>query len=195
MSGERPASLSTGLDRYLSEPDSLSATVIVADSVLGVNAELSPGGLRNGPGFLLSRVGTAVQSGFKDVVSGWGIRPLQFLVLVALQSRPGSSQQELCRALNIDSGNMVELIDALENLGYVVRATDPQDRRRRVVEITETGRVALAEMHKAAADFDSEFLSPLNAAERKQLVQLLAKLYAATGEGRGEGYVSIAPGR
>ena len=43
-------------------------------------------------GFLLSRVGTAVQSGFKDLLAGWDIRPLHFLVLersgVAAQVRP-----------------------------------------------------------------------------------------------------------
>jgi DNA-binding MarR family transcriptional regulator len=160
-----------------------------------VNTEPSLAGLRNGPGFLLSRVGTAVQAGFKDVLSAWGIRPLQFLVLVALGSRPRSSQQDLCRALGIDSGNMVELIDALEGLGYVLRATDAQDRRRRVVSITEIGRGALAEMRAAIAAFDSQFLSPLNASERKELVKLLAKLYAATAEARGEGYTTVSPGR
>jgi len=160
-----------------------------------VNIDPSLASLRQGPGFLLSRVGTAVQAGFKDVLSGWGIRPLQFLLLVVLQSRPGSSQQDLCRALRIDSGNMVELIDALEGLGYVARATHAQDRRRRVVRITETGQAALTEMREAVADFDSQFLSPLNATERKQLVRLLGKLYGATGEARGEGYASVPPGR
>ena len=160
-----------------------------------MNTEPSLAGLRKGPGFLLSRVGTAVQAGFKEVLSGWGIRPLQYLLLVVLQSRPGSSQQELCRALGIDSGNMVELIDALEGLGYVVRATDAHDRRRRVVRITETGSAALSEMQGAVAEFDSQFLSPLNASERKQLVRILAKLYAATAEARGEGYSGMAPGR
>ena len=69
-------------------------------------------------GFLLSRVGTAVQSGFKDVLAGWDVRPLHFLVLSALGSRSGSSQQDLCRLLGIDSGNMVELLDVLETRGY-----------------------------------------------------------------------------
>jgi MarR family transcriptional regulator, lower aerobic nicotinate degradation pathway regulator len=89
---------------------------------------------------------------------------------------------------------MVELIDSLEGLGYVVRDPDARDRRRRLVRITETGRGALTEMQEAVASFDGQFLSPLNASEKRQLVRLLDKLYAATAEARGEGYASIPPG-
>jgi hypothetical protein len=38
-----------------------------------------------------------VQAGFKDVISAWEIRPLHFLILIALSQAEGTSQQELCR--------------------------------------------------------------------------------------------------
>ena len=145
-------------------------------------------------GFLLSRVGTAVQSGFKEVLAGWGVRPLHFLVLRAIGARSGSSQQDLCRLLHIDSGNMVELLDALETKGYAKRAPDPRDRRRHVVSITRDGRTALLRIAKAVDDYDRQFLAPLDADERRQLVELLAKLYAPTAEGRGGGWVATAAG-
>src|ERR1700758_3557233 len=109
--------------------------------------------LTGDPGFLLSRVGAAVRAGFKDVLAGWGIRPLQYLILLALDTRSGVSQQELCRAAGIDSGNMVELLDGLEGLRYAERARDPLDRRRYVVTITAHGRTALAELRQAIADY------------------------------------------
>ena len=62
------------------------------------------------PGFLLSRVGAAVRAGFQEVLAGWGVRPLQYLMLLVLDSSGGVSQQELCAATGIDSGNMVELL-------------------------------------------------------------------------------------
>lgn len=37
------------------------------------------------------------------------------------------------------------MIDRLETLGYVERFPDPEDRRATAVEITETGRKAMAE--------------------------------------------------
>ena len=99
-----------------------------------------------------SRVGTVVQAGFKDVLAAWDLRPLHFLVLSALGARSGSSQQDLCRVLGVDSGNMVELLDTLEARGYARRAPDPGDRRRRLVSITPAGRTTLAQITTAVED-------------------------------------------
>lgn len=154
--------------------------------------EPTPDALATRPGFLLSRVGTAVQSGFKDVLTDWGLRPLHFLLLTALDGSRGPSQQQLCRALGIDSGNMVELLDTLEELGHLTRSRDPQDRRRHVVTMTAQGRAALAQITAAIDDFDRRFLDPLDDNERQRLIEMLAKIYAATAEAKGRGY-AVAP--
>ena len=134
------------------------------------------------PGFLLSRVGAAVRAGFKDVLAGWGIRPLQYVVLLVLDARGGVSQQELSTAAGVDSGNMVALLDGLEALRYARRARDPRDRRRYVVTITPRGRSALAELGQAVEEYNRRFLSPLTGQERQQLATALGKLYATTAE-------------
>jgi len=140
--------------------------------------------LTGNAGFLLSRVGTAVQTGFKEVLGRWEIRPLHFAILTALSAAGSASQQELCRPLGIDSGNMVELVDALETRGYARRDRDPRDRRRYRVTITEQGQAAFAAMTKAVGDYTARFLEPLDRAEQMTLVAALAKLYATTAEGR-----------
>jgi MarR family transcriptional regulator, lower aerobic nicotinate degradation pathway regulator len=136
------------------------------------------------PGFLLSRVGAAVRAGFKDVLAGWGIRPLQYLILLVLDARGGVSQQELCSAAGIDSGNMVKLLDGLEALRYAQRASDPRDRRRYLVTITPLGQSTLAELRQAVEEYNERFLSPLTRQERQQLGTTLGKLYATTAEAR-----------
>ncbi len=136
------------------------------------------------PGFLLSRVGAAVRAGFQEVLAGWGVRPLQYLMLLVLDSSGGVSQQELCAAAGIDSGNMVELLDGLEALQYAKRARDPSDRRRHVVTITGRGQSALAELRQTVEEYNRHFLSPLTERECQQLARSLAKLYATTTEGR-----------
>lgn len=135
------------------------------------------------PGFLLSRVGAAVRAGFKEVLAKWGIRPLQYVILLLLDAG-GASQQELCAAAGIDSGNMVELLDGLEALGYARRARDPRDRRRYVVSMTEGGQSALAELRPAIEQYTTVFLSPLTELERQQLASMLGKLYITTAEGQ-----------
>ena len=138
--------------------------------------------LAGDPGFLLSRVGAAVRAGFKDVLAGWGIRPQQYLILLMLDASAGVSQQELCTATGIDSGNMVELLDGLEALRYARRARDSRDRRRYVVTITAGGQSALAELRQAVEEYNGRFLSPLSSQERQQLATTLGKLYATTAE-------------
>jgi DNA-binding MarR family transcriptional regulator len=136
-------------------------------------------------GYLLSRVGTAVQTGFKEVLAGWQIRPLHFLILVALRSAGGVSQQELCQATRVSSGNMVELIDALERLGYAERGRDPRDRRRHLVALTEPGRAAITAMTAAVDEYTTRFLEPLSQKEQAMLTAALTKLYVTTPEGQG----------
>jgi MarR family transcriptional regulator, lower aerobic nicotinate degradation pathway regulator len=131
------------------------------------------------PGFLLSRVGAAVRAGFHEVLAGWGIRPQQYLILMVLDASGGISQQELCAAVGVDSGNMVELLDGLEERDYAARARDPSDRRRHVVTITGRGRLALAEVRRAVGEYNKGLLAPLTEAECRQLAGSLGKLYAA----------------
>jgi len=140
--------------------------------------------LAGNAGFLLSRVGTAVQTGFKEVLGRWRVRPLQFAILMTLSSVGEASQQQLCQTLGIDSGNMVELVDGLETLGYAERHRDPRDRRRYLLELTEPGRAAFAAMTEAVDDYTVRFLEPLDQAEQTALVSALAKLFATTPEGR-----------
>ncbi len=136
------------------------------------------------PGFLLSRVGAVARAGFKEVLAGWRMRPLQYLILRTLEAGGGASQQELCAAVGIDSGNMVELVDGLESLGYASRARDPRDRRRYVVSLTEPGRSALSELRRAISEYTAGLLSPLTETERQRLTSILGKLYVTTAEGR-----------
>jgi DNA-binding MarR family transcriptional regulator len=143
---------------------------------------LSP--LTGNAGFLLSRVGTAVQTGFKELLGSWEIRPQHFAILMAVAVAGEASQQELCRALGIDSGNMVEMVDALEALGYARRRRDPRDRRRYLIAMTAEGQAAFAAVAKAVTEYTDRFLEPLSQTEQAGLVAALAKLYAATPEGR-----------
>jgi DNA-binding MarR family transcriptional regulator len=140
--------------------------------------------LAGNAGFLLSRVGTAVQTGFKDVLGRWQVRPLQFAILMTLRAGGETSQQQLCQALGVDSGNMVELVDGLETLGYAQRHRDPRDRRRYLLGLTDDGRAAFAAMTEAVDEYTVRFLEPLEQAEQTALVSALAKLFAATPEGR-----------
>lgn len=140
--------------------------------------------LTTNPGFLLSRVGTAIQTGFKELLNARSLRPLQLSILMLLDTFDGTSQQRLCQAAGIDSGNMVELVDELEALQYAKRTRDPADRRRYIVTITPAGRRTLTKVLEEVQHYTDDFLSPLSDTERRRLTAALEKLYASTSEGR-----------
>lgn len=71
---------------------------------------------------------------------------------------------------------MVTLIDELERLGLVERRTSPTDRRTYHVTLTSQGQVVLAQASEQAEIAESEFLTPLTAAEREQLRTFLQRL-------------------
>jgi DNA-binding MarR family transcriptional regulator len=58
----------------------------------------------------------------------------------------------------------------------VVRQRDPQDRRRHVVSITNTGRKELARVRAIINQLEGEFFAPLEPADREALQTMLAAL-------------------
>jgi DNA-binding MarR family transcriptional regulator len=51
---------------------------------------------------------------------------------------------DIARRLILSRGGTTKVIDRLEELGYVVRSPDPDDRRATVVDITAEGREIMA---------------------------------------------------
>src|ERR1700759_5864852 len=73
-----------------------------------------------------------------------GMKLKQLIALEILARNEGCLQQELGASLMVDPNNCVLLLNELDELGYVERRRDPQDRRRHIVVITAAGTKALA---------------------------------------------------
>lgn len=106
----------------------------------------------------------------------FGIDGRQLAVLVVLGSGEPASQQEAAQRLGIDRTTMVAFVDALEGKGLVVRRPHAEDRRKNVVELTETGRDVLRRASKASDAAERRFLAPLSAPLARQLREALAIL-------------------
>ena len=75
----------------------------------------------------------------------------------------------------MDANNVVLLLNELEQLGYVARRRDSDDRRRHRVLITAAGRRALTRAERAQADIEDDVLQALDAGERAMLWRLLRR--------------------
>ena len=120
--------------------------------------------------------------------SAVNIRELSVLLLLA--GREPESQQQAAGRLGVDRTTMVGLLDGLEGKGLLVRQSDPEDRRRNVVVLTDAGRRALEAARAASDRAEGELLADLSAAEEGQLRDLLARIVtpssAAATERRSE---------
>jgi DNA-binding MarR family transcriptional regulator len=97
-------------------------------------------------------------------------------VLASLADDGEAAQAALADRIVFDRSDLVTLLDELEYLGYVLRRTDPADRRRNIVGITGKGEKALAEMDKLIFAAEADLLEPLNQADRRTLLRLLGRL-------------------
>jgi DNA-binding MarR family transcriptional regulator len=74
---------------------------------------------------------------------------------VLTESEDAIGPVELGYRLGMRSASATELVDRLEASGHVRRARHPRDRRRVILEVTETGRHAvMAELGPLLARFD-----------------------------------------
>jgi DNA-binding MarR family transcriptional regulator len=75
----------------------------------------------------------------------------------------------------MDANNVVLLLNELEQLGYVTRLRDPEDRRRHLVQLTKAGRSALERTEAAQGAIEDEVLQALSPEERSTLRRLLTR--------------------
>jgi DNA-binding MarR family transcriptional regulator len=103
----------------------------------------------------------------------YGISGRQCAVLIAIDDRVPQSQQEVARRLDVDRTTMVALIDELERKGLVERTPAPQDRRKNVVVLTQTGREVLRVAVAASDEAERRFLGALSDGEAATFKKLL----------------------
>jgi DNA-binding MarR family transcriptional regulator len=98
---------------------------------------------------------------------------------VFAQIRPeGSRLTELARGANMTPQAMGELVDELEDLGYVVRRPDPTDRRAKLIVLTDLGRDCIAAGISTINGIESRLDEVLGIRGHQQLRRLLTKLLA-----------------
>jgi DNA-binding MarR family transcriptional regulator len=85
---------------------------------------------------LFSRLRTRL----REVDSADELTPSQTSVLIRLYKNGPASTSELAGAERVRSQSMTATLAALDRLGYLVRTPDPEDGRRQVITLTESGR-------------------------------------------------------
>jgi DNA-binding MarR family transcriptional regulator len=126
--------------------------------------------------FLLKRLGMAAKEQSLDAYEQAGLHPYHYAILAALDAGAHETQGAIADALGYDRGQLVGLLDELEEAGLVQRRRDQADRRRHVVQMTPDGKKELGRLRRLSAQLEDEFMSSLSESDREHLHGLLLRL-------------------
>ena len=85
-------------------------------------------------------------------------------------------QNELGRRTKMDAATIKGVVDRLVEKGLVSVNGDPEDRRRKLVALSDSGAAAIPELHSFGAKVSELTLEPLSEEERPALLRLVGLL-------------------
>jgi DNA-binding MarR family transcriptional regulator len=124
----------------------------------------------------LKRIGNAVKERSVQAYEDEGLHPYHHAILLVLGEGSPETQGSIADTLGYDRGQLVGLLDELEERGLLERRRDPNDRRRHVVQLTTDGKQTLRRLRAVSRQLEDEFLAPLSEQERTKLHALLLRL-------------------
>jgi DNA-binding MarR family transcriptional regulator len=104
-------------------------------------------------------------------LSMWG-----YTVLLALDESPVRTQAALAEAIGADKTRIIGVLDELQDQGYIERRADPDDRRVRLLEITDSGRTIKDAVQAAIQRNEERWLQTLSAEDRRVFLRVLQRL-------------------
>ena len=137
---------------------------------------------QNGNWYLMAKTGSLARQRWSGMLAQLKVSPSQYGVLMALGEAGPLGQQRLAELVGVDPRNAVPIIDALAEQGLVHREVDPVDRRRRVLDLTASGRKLVDDLASVGAEIERDLLSPLTPAEQATLRRMLRALLDAARE-------------
>lgn len=112
----------------------------------------------------------------------WHLSPSQFNILNLLYQEPaGISQVQLSRELVMHRSNMTGLINRLEERGFVVRRSNPGDKRAYAIVLTASGKRLIEQVLPHFYDAAERVWGDLPARRANELIEELKRL-SATAE-------------
>src|SRR5512142_2337267 len=126
--------------------------------------------------WLLHRAAQRMHGVMEEQAVKHGVSLRGYLVLTALSSIGPSTQWALGQAIGLDKTTLTTLLDRLEQAGLLVRQADPQDRRARIPDVTQTGRELQVKVANDIAAVEAALLAGFTAAEQQSLRTMLCQL-------------------
>jgi DNA-binding MarR family transcriptional regulator len=104
------------------------------------------------------------------------VEPLEWSVIAFLNAKPHRSQNEIADFLWINKVMVNRILGALEQKGLIMRFTDKDDKRFKVVDLTDKGLELYKKASKSAAIAIAQVCKSLSETEFNTLQDLLIRV-------------------
>jgi len=131
---------------------------------------------RDDLGALFARVTRRLIAEERPLLDAHGMTMWEYVALSHLGRGAAGSQLAMAEAIGYDKTRLIALLEGLEDRDLVRREPDPQDRRARVVRLTNAGTRTLQAARADIRRMERRVLSDLSADERDVLLAVLPRL-------------------
>lgn len=112
----------------------------------------------------------------QPVLDAHGLSMWGYVVLLALDRSSVRTQAALAEAIGADKTRIIRTLDDLQQQGFIAREADPDDRRVRLLAITEAGRAVKDAVQREIQRGEERWLGELSADDRKVFLRVLQQL-------------------
>lgn len=112
----------------------------------------------------------------EPVLEAHGLTMWGYAVLSALDKSSMRTQAALAAAIGADKTRIIRTLDDLQDDGYIERRPDPDDRRVRLLAITDAGRRVKNAVQQEIQRGEERWLGELSPDERRTFLRVLERL-------------------
>lgn len=129
--------------------------------------------------YSISKSGVLLRMLLEQSLVEYDMVPPQAGILHILSGYGEFNQLLLGQEMSIDKASMVKFIDGLEKLKLVSRKTDPNDRRAKIVTLTEKGKKVQKEISQLHTQLEKKIMKDFTDAEVKTLRELMPRVLSS----------------
>ncbi|MBE6512631.1 MAG: MarR family transcriptional regulator [Methanobrevibacter olleyae] len=100
----------------------------------------------------------------------------EYSVLLRIRFTGRSTQHDLVELFKVSGAYMAKLLKKFEDEEYIIRIENPENRRKKIVELTEKGVEKTDQLIKVIDEWEKEVTSDLTEDEKIILKKLLSKI-------------------
>lgn len=118
----------------------------------------------------------AVVNKYNQIASGYGITHAMGYVLVSINQESGISVSQIASILGVKTTSLSRLLNSLEEMGFIVRKVDANDKRQVNVFLTDIGKEKQKIAKQVVREFNEYLDGHISASEKQVLIQTIQKI-------------------